>query len=290
MAVVSDWMDLPAQRVDRIVQSAGTSRARRWGTSASLSTVGIVPEPSEVTWSQAMDQPGTSEDVVLTAQGSIRAYYSVSDPIVVPTSGTLGRSETMIMREYVSLPTGEGLPWPEVVAPEGAWVEWEDDTGTFASMWDLTVTLNGESDSQDVWLQEAPRISGFAEKPSMTERATWPVLATFAGVGARDVTVQTSDIYRAVMAFTPVPPVRVDAEPPAWVPGASSSAGLSYVVSAASSWWNWTPPRYRFVWPGGQYRLRQRQTLPGSDGWPLRQRQNGAHSGSWPIRQRQTGV
>lgn len=50
------------------------------------------------------------------------------------------------------------------------------------------------------------------------------------------------------------------------------------------------PPRYRFVWPGGQYRLRQRQSLPASDGWPLRQRQNGAHSGSWPLRQRQTGV
>jgi len=41
---------------------------------------------------------------------------------------------------------------------------------------------------------------------------------------------------------------------------------------------------------GGAWRLRQRQTLTGSDSWPLRQRQNGGHSGSWPLRQRQRGV
>jgi len=51
------------------------------------------------------------------------------------------------------------------------------------------------------------------------------------------------------------------------------------------------PWRWRWVPKGlGLTRLRQRQTLPGSDSWPLRQRQNGAHTGSWPLRQRQRGV
>jgi len=51
------------------------------------------------------------------------------------------------------------------------------------------------------------------------------------------------------------------------------------------------PPRYRVVTPGGgQWRLRQRQSLSGADGWPLRQRQAGGHGGSWPLRQRQGGV
>lgn len=53
----------------------------------------------------------------------------------------------------------------------------------------------------------------------------------------------------------------------------------------------YTPPRWRFVLPGGgSWRLRQRQSLPGSDSWPLRQRQNGVHSGAWSLRQRQRGV
>lgn len=51
------------------------------------------------------------------------------------------------------------------------------------------------------------------------------------------------------------------------------------------------PWRWRWVPKGlGLTRLRQRQTLPGSDSWPLRQRQNGAHTGSWPLRQLQRGV
>lgn len=37
----------------------------------------------------------------------------------------------------------------------------------------------------------------------------------------------------------------------------------------------------------GMWRLRQRQSLPGTDSWPLRQRQNGGHTGSWPLRGRQ---
>jgi len=40
----------------------------------------------------------------------------------------------------------------------------------------------------------------------------------------------------------------------------------------------------------GAWRLRQRQTLTGSDSWPLRQRQNGLHSGTWTPRQLQRGV
>lgn len=54
---------------------------------------------------------------------------------------------------------------------------------------------------------------------------------------------------------------------------------------------NHTPWRWRWVPQGtGLTRLRQRQTLTGSDSWPLRQRQNGGHTGSWPLRQRQQGV
>ena len=52
----------------------------------------------------------------------------------------------------------------------------------------------------------------------------------------------------------------------------------------------YTPPRYRIHTTGGVWRLRQRQSLTGTDSWPLRQRQNGGHSGSWPLRQRQRGV
>lgn len=52
-----------------------------------------------------------------------------------------------------------------------------------------------------------------------------------------------------------------------------------------------TRPRYRFLYPtGGMWRLRQRQSLTGTDSWPLRQRQNGGATGSWPLRQRQRGV
>lgn len=48
--------------------------------------------------------------------------------------------------------------------------------------------------------------------------------------------------------------------------------------------------RWRFIYTGGHYRVRQRQSLAGTDSWPLRQRQNGATSGSWPLRQRQSGL
>lgn len=52
-----------------------------------------------------------------------------------------------------------------------------------------------------------------------------------------------------------------------------------------------TRPRYRFLYSsGGAWRLRQRQSLTGTDSWPLRQRQNGGATGSWPLRQRQRGV
>lgn len=52
-----------------------------------------------------------------------------------------------------------------------------------------------------------------------------------------------------------------------------------------SAWrWRWVPQGT------GLTRLRQRQTLTGSDSWPLRQRQSGGHSGSWSLRQRQSGV
>lgn len=55
-----------------------------------------------------------------------------------------------------------------------------------------------------------------------------------------------------------------------------------------------TRARYRFVYPDpvvkGMWRLRQRQSLVGTDSWPLRQRQNGGATGSWPLRQRQRGV
>lgn len=53
------------------------------------------------------------------------------------------------------------------------------------------------------------------------------------------------------------------------------------------------PQRYRWLFAtprGGMWRLRQRQSLTGTDSWPLRQRQNGGATGSWPLRQRQRGV
>lgn len=88
----------------------------------------------------------------------------------------------------------------------------------------------------------------------------------------------------------PVPYDRVTSEPDgSWWRRSTVSYRTGRILSVSVSQMV-KPPRYRFVWPGGQYRLRQRQTLPGSDGWPLRQRQHGAHSGSWPLRQRQTGV
>jgi hypothetical protein len=61
--------------------------------------------------------------------------------------------------------------------------------------------------------------------------------------------------------------------------------GIHVVGINHATWrWRWVPEGT------GLTRLRQRQTLTGSDSWPLRQRQNGGHSGSWPLRQRQTGV
>jgi len=49
--------------------------------------------------------------------------------------------------------------------------------------------------------------------------------------------------------------------------------------------------RFRWLYGSkGAWRLRQRQSLVGTDSWPLRQRQNGGATGSWPLRQRQRGV
>ena len=42
--------------------------------------------------------------------------------------------------------------------------------------------------------------------------------------------------------------------------------------------------------PSGLWRMRQRQSIAGTDSWPVRALQNGHHSGSWPIRARQNGI
>lgn len=62
-------------------------------------------------------------------------------------------------------------------------------------------------------------------------------------------------------------------------------ASMNYIARR-----DFRPPRHRFIFPGGLWRTRQRQTAPGSDSWPIRQRNNAGHSGSWPLRQRQTRV
>jgi hypothetical protein len=64
-----------------------------------------------------------------------------------------------------------------------------------------------------------------------------------------------------------------------WVQSTLDMEQIHYVTKIETA----TPPL-------GAWRLRQRQTLTGSDSWPLRQRQNGHHSGSWPLRQKQRGV
>lgn len=66
-----------------------------------------------------------------------------------------------------------------------------------------------------------------------------------------------------------------------WRPVGNIPPGVFIFESA----WNGVNPDH-----GGQWAIRQRQSLAGSSGWPVRQRQNGGLTGSWPVRQRQRGL
>jgi len=119
--------------------------------------------------------------------------------------------------------------------------------------------------------------------PSAGTLATWAEVGTSSGAGGSASWESTGGLVSVAAAFTP----QVTGETP--TPGSGVISATADVTTITITRL-YTPSEYRLHTPGGAWRLRQRQSLAGTDSWPLRQRQNGTHSGSWPLRQRQSGV
>lgn len=187
------------------------------------------------------------------------------------------------------------------VVPTGTRVEWESDTGVWADD-QLHVVIAGAvaPDTPETLVRVAALPAGWspgwpaAEAISLTDWITptdldeWP--SDTGSRPARPTTAPGGTVALSV-PYDGDPRVVLATEA-AWVaPPVLLDLGTQQVaLASATATFRYTPPRYRLITPGGAWRLRQRQTLTGTDGWPLRQRQNGGHSGSWPLRQRQRGV
>jgi hypothetical protein len=124
--------------------------------------------------------------------------------------------------------------------------------------------------------------------PQMTaaEQSTWPcevVTVVDANAVVVDIELDLGEDFAAVAV-----------SPTSWAAAVPPPVDTAVEILSVRVLTTVRPRRYRWLYDTpqgtGMWRLRQRQSLVGSDGWPLRQRQQGKHSGSWPLRQRQRGI
>lgn len=271
--------------------------------------------------------PGTIADPVMVDEAPTGWRLDVDDAYTTGFYGVYGGPSVQFVRGARFLEvTLVDVPEPVYPAPpagyhvevEGAGVE------SFTGSWRLAGDVGGFATTPTgVALLGAPPGVGAQDATEMATPSAaggWPrsalgaanVVAWSGGVWQRRPQGAAGDAGTVLVDFTPpsaggvavlapmltpqlgvegwpMPdPLTEDSSPFSRVGNAQATTWLRAVEAVAVHRAAW---RWRLVSDQrGAWRLRQRQSLPGSDSWPLRQRHNGTHSGSWPLRQRQRGV
>ncbi len=257
--------------------------------------------------------PGTPRTHSLTLDprelpGYLRASEAVDNSLGLRATGNI---------QHVTLSEYSPLPWTPEQWPEGA-VGYElDGTPTISSA--ITVSglieasASGNNDNGTIAFDGLMAIAdGWGRRgqfvtlpwPWWENLAAWQVVGRAhvaasasgtpapsgpspfsASVSADDLTVL--GLLPSTLTGPTWPPLL---PPPPYDHLVTYGAGCSLIEARATI----TRPAYRFLFEvpetKGMWRVRQKQSLPGTDSWPLRQRQNGGATGSWPLRQRQTGM
>lgn len=251
--------------------------------------------------------------VVLGAGPGGAGFAEVSYAGTLLTSWTLGTGEWF----RSTFPTngiysGGDVWWPQVIETDdgtqmgvlrlhklgGAWaLDWLTNPNVMMPGWSgITQTIASGAGATVLVHAAGERIQVFMRRPSAgvpiypaafpgTELSTMSLMSPPTGPpGVTDDvffgTVSAMESLKALRVTQSVSwfgRIVVASYPSGWVVAfhADGASVYRYVVEQAG---------------GGQWLLRQRQTLPGGSSWPLRQRQNGGNTGSWPLRQRQRGV
>lgn len=247
--------------------------------------------------------------------------YTAHDDVSGEAAAAHGQRAEYRMAEVHVYPYPGG--YPDITPPEGQVVEWETGgewvgPATLTVAWSVRAGYSGGVGSAQATLCRVPLPLSSSTR---TDPSSWTPAASLTDEAPFDVTSLPSPVRRLLNdgaptagtyelttyddtvclgihtpeILTPPDPSGYPLTAPAGVPFVASSAwdlyGVGAQVTGITVTRLWQPPRYRFVTPTrGMWRLRQRQSLAGSDGWALRQRQAGGHPGSWPLRQRQPGV
>ena len=179
-----------------------------------------------------------------------------------------------------------GCTWLPLVRPEPTgWLSVSQAIAWGGGVTFLSTPLDGEARqifARSVPFPEAPVVEGPYPNGQPYEMGVMQPSASPPGI-TDDIFMGSAGGMASLKAFR--------------VSGGGSAFGRLTVASYSSGWVvMYTAERigvYRYDFDetgGGQWLLRQRQTLPGAGSWPLRQRQHGGATGSWPLRQRQRGV
>jgi hypothetical protein len=278
----------------------------------------LAPSPAPSIQSAAV----TSSMSTTTPQyaASVLTYLNIDDPTDFPPNGLASRSAAWNIVEL----HGSGFPGPMHPSgdPSGT-VGYEllpSDDGEWIGLptWHLGWAMGGfngfYANGPNVQLCTVPLSGGTVAPSARLDPSTWTPVTTLidpdpamsVGFPSIDVTAVTAvtgplDIAFALnledLAGTAQP------IPTGWggtytdgnsIQHPAAQLAVQGVIQSITCSRMWRRPAYRWLYadptPSGQWRLRQRQSLTGSDSWPLRQRHNGAHTGSWPLRQRQAGV
>ena len=292
---VSDWIQPPDEYRTRPLTHAG-------GAMLLASNLGQAADPPPWwTWPVPAPPiaPQSNWDVVYNPDAGSSLSYE-HDPIPDPPAWS--SSQVWGVQAWHA-GARDLTPVDPPVAP-GARVEWENPEGSWAD--DELLAVVGGLNPAFVVPATTVRV---AELPA-TWAPTWPTVDMIplsdwitpqnlldwpSGTGMRpeQPAGQVGPTVSIAVPYTGDPRVVIAtepmwAEPPVLEEVFNSGATVRRELTVAR--FRYTPPRYRIHTTGGAWRLRQRQSLTGTDSWPLRQRQNGGATGSWPLRQRQRGV
>lgn len=212
-----------------------------------------------------------------------------------------GPSRTYLVHAQLSVPLGQGTV-PDMPHPPGAAVEvrgfdyigWEVDL-TFTS--DEGVTARAVAIDR----KSAVVTPTWADRPTGAELNEADSLANLSSfsLSEPDGPVLHERTFNAVLIprTSPDPaehrvglsyfPLSMAADP--HVPPMSNQSVRLRRIGRPQLLYDTFEYRYS-TGPVSSWRLRQRQSLLGSDGRSLRQRHNGNHPGTWPLRQRQQGI
>lgn len=229
-------------------------------------------------------------------------YFRIEDGQAEQASPLLGPFQTNVPSPVPDVPPEDAV---------GVELAGEDVTVSRRALVRLVVTGGGSQTVRvatpptDRWTRQGPtvnRIPGNSGGVDLGPSSVWtdPQIASspqWAWPGA-DESVSAVGDPAVVELDVPLDPVEdIAALAPAtslWWGGLAPAEGVSVQIESIRVYTKVRPRQYRWLYAtprgGGVWRLRQRQSLTGTDSWPLRQRQNGGATGSWPLRQRQRGV